>query len=160
MLTTPREIEGLKPQDRQMLLLYALGVEGPEVARLLGVTWNAMRNRGVRIRAYTGTVGLTDTVYWALENNLIPPVPLWGPLNLSTLDRAMMGLLAKGLTLQQIGRNLGYSVQAIQNRLTAAMDRNRALSRYHLVAMFYSEDCYDPRDLKVLAVLGSPGIPD
>lgn len=155
MSTQPRELVGLKPMDRKMLSLYALGVDEADIAFLLGTTRNALRNRGVRIRRYTGTFGITDTVYWALDQDLIPPVPLWKPLDLSTSDRVTLGLISKGLTLAQVGRSLGYTAKGIQERLLRAMDRNGALSRHHMIAMLYSEDCYDPGELERMAGEGS-----
>lgn len=143
-------------RDRAVLTLYCHGLNHIEAAEYLRLPPNSVRNRSGRIREYLGLTNNSALVHWALENHVVKPVPLWAPLDLTPLERGTIELLSEGLIFKEIAARQGVnSLKSIASRVVRAMNRNRAFSREHLIAMVYSEACYPQGDLRVLKAKGS-----
>ena len=58
---------------------------------------------------------------------------------LSKREKEIVGLVGKGLTSSEIGKELGISTRTVDAHRSNAMQKTGALNGAHLVAMYYEE---------------------
>jgi DNA-binding CsgD family transcriptional regulator len=143
-------------RDAEVILnLFALGFNGAEISDYLGIPVMTLRARLLRLRDKFKARNLSNLIWRALNDEVIEPIPLWAPLNLTPVELEIIEPVAQGLTQHEIGRDFFVTGAAILKRINVAKNRNGAFTTHHLVAMWYSQDCYRPEELENLSVWGS-----
>lgn len=121
----------------------------------MGDSPQALRNRSYRMRQRTEAINEPHLIHRCLEQGVIEPVPLWAPLDLQPIEIDMVELIRQGYERVGAAKKLNITAKGFDNRLYRTVRRVGAFSRTHLVAMYYSEECYDRQDLQAIEERGS-----
>jgi DNA-binding CsgD family transcriptional regulator len=141
-MRTRRIAERLSASQRELILLYALGLSEQQAADVAGEPLKTITTRGARLRRFAGVSNTPALVWWALDRGEIPPLKLSGPLGLTPHQSQATELVGQGLTNRQIGEKLYIVESSAKQLVDRTIDVAGAFNRNNLVAMYWSEECY------------------
>lgn len=145
-----RRFTGLRPTDRRMVILLALGLTEREVAENMGVTHAAMVSHTRRIRRLLGVPSKTTLIAKAIDDYYINALPMHGPMVLVGRDREILEGLREGHTSEQISRTIETTPRGVKIRIERMLNRNGAHNQAHLMALYCSQEFYGAEHLERL----------
>lgn len=128
------------PGDVTILHCFALGLTETVTATVLGSSLGTIHARAVQLREYSGTRTRPQLIYWALDREIVPPLPIRGPFGLRSITLDVIDLIVRGWDDRYIGRKLSLAPGTVTNHVWNAMAIVGAWNRTNLVAIAWSED--------------------
>lgn len=146
-MTLPAKPRLRRPQHLPVIAGYARGQNRAEIAKQLGISAGAVKDRMAVISRVAGVRGAAAVVNWAYENGYMDGLyPEWRARRpvLDSVETAVLRLVARGTGRQAIGRELGLTPQQVRIRIERINGELSTDSSAHATAIGWQQGLLGP----------------